>query len=119
MSCRQLARMIALLTLLFLACLVGLLFLWRFGLSYLTRPLATVVLAGYRADFQSEKPKAGWRFLWNAYGEIGNARAYGDLVWNGQLFALDTDPKLPRAAPARFLRLSKGGGHPGLGSQQQ
>ncbi|HEY0552189.1 MAG TPA: sigma-70 family RNA polymerase sigma factor [Verrucomicrobiae bacterium] len=72
------------------------------------------IVAAYRADFQPERPKPGWRYCWNAGGPIGDTNTYSDLNWNGtryQASDLYPDPGL-----AGYLRLEKNGGHPGRSS---
>jgi hypothetical protein len=77
-----------------------------------------VIIANYRADFQSETPKPGWQYLWNAAGELGHASHYAALVWNGSAYNLDGAPN-PRPMPAKYMGLdNKGGGHPGQGHAQ-
>jgi hypothetical protein len=71
------------------------------------------IVAAYRADFQPERPRPGWRYCWNAGGPIGYTNAYSNLNWNGaryQASDLYPDPGL-----AGYLRLEKKGGHPGRG----
>lgn len=75
------------------------------------------VIASYRADFQPEHPKAGWHYYWNANGPPGDTNGYVALVWNGTLYATVELP-LPAPSPARYLRLSSTGGHPGQGPSQ-
>src|SRR3954447_1034466 len=36
-----------------------------------TRP-ERVVVASYQADFQPDKPKAGWGYYWNEHGPVGD-----------------------------------------------
>lgn len=72
-----------------------------------------VVVAAFRADFRPDKPKEGWRYLWNAKGPIGHATNYAELRWNGTLYAADDTLPFPNPPPARYLRVTEGGGHPG------
>jgi len=75
------------------------------------------IIASYRADFLPEHPKAGWHYYWNADGPPGDTNGYVALVWNGTLYAT-TELLLPAPSPARYLRLSATGGHPGQGPSQ-
>jgi hypothetical protein len=83
------------------------------------RDKPTIVLADYRADFQGETPKAGWQYLWNASGEVGNVSNYAALVWTGSSYNFDGDPKMPRPLPAKYMRMGGTGGHPGQGREQE
>src|SRR5215213_3203555 len=38
-------------------------------------------ITSFRADFQENSPRPGWRYLWNPAGEIGKTNHYVDLVW--------------------------------------
>ncbi len=75
------------------------------------------IIASYRANFQPEHPKAGWRYYWNANGPVGDTNSYAELVWNGTVYAT-AEAELPAPPPARYLRLSGTGGHPGQGPSQ-
>lgn len=75
-------------------------------------------IASFRADFQPEQPKAGWHYYWNAAGPVGDASSYAELRWNGKLYGTDDPKQYPAPAPARYLRLTGGSGHPGQGTSQ-
>lgn len=75
-------------------------------------------IASFRTDFQPEQPKAGWRYYWNASGPVGDPSGYVELRWNGKLYAAAEPPQYPAPAPARYLRLTRGSGHPGQGPSQ-
>ena len=98
--------------LVFLQVIGIILFLWL-------REAPPVIVANYRADFQGETPKAGWQYLWNAAGPIGHASNYAALVWSGSGYNLDGDPTMPRPLPAKYMRMSAKGGHPGQGRDQE
>jgi len=83
------------------------------------KPAPMITVASFRADYQEGTPPPGWAYLWNPSGEIGKTNNYRDLIWNGQAYAFDDNPSLPRAAPARFLRIYRGAGHPGQGTNQR
>lgn len=78
---------------------------------------ASVSVANYRDDFQTSSPASGWKYLWNAGGEIGDANNYQALVSTGGDYTSDGTPT-PTAGPARYARLGAENGHPGLGSMQ-
>jgi RNA polymerase sigma factor (sigma-70 family) len=72
------------------------------------------IVAAYRADFQPERPRPGWRYFWNADGLVGDPNAHFELQWkNGRYQATDV---YPDPGPAGYLRLDKNGGHPGRGA---
>ena len=76
----------------------------------------SIVVASFQRDFQPEAPKPGWRYLWNADGELGDPNAYTPLKWDGERYtASDT---YPARTPVHFLRITEYGGHPGHGSGQ-
>jgi hypothetical protein len=75
-------------------------------------------MASLRADFQPEQPKPGWGYYWNANGPIGDPGGYAQLRWNGKLYAAAEPTQYPAPAPARYLRLTRGSGHPGQGTSQ-
>jgi hypothetical protein len=83
------------------------------------KPTPPLTVASFRADYQEGSPAPGWKYLWNPSGEVGKTNNYRDLIWNGQAYAFDENPSLPRAAPARFLRIYRGAGHPGQGQKQR
>src|SRR5437879_1137740 len=64
------------------------------------KPAPMITVASFRADYQEGTPLPGWAYLWNPSGEIGKTNNYRDLIWNGQAYAFDDNPSLPRAAPA-------------------
>jgi hypothetical protein len=76
------------------------------------------IIASYRNDFQAEKPKPGWHYYWNQRSPVGDTNGYAELFWNETLYVADSSGALPGPAPARFLRLSPSGGHPGQGFAQ-
>jgi hypothetical protein len=81
-------------------------------------PLSTAVVASFRAQFRPGIPRAGWHYVWNADAEIGKTNGYRELVWNGGSYGSDDDPQFPRAAPAGWVNVSRVGGHPGFGRNQ-
>lgn len=76
------------------------------------------VIASYQADYQPNEPTAPWRYLWNAVGPIGETTNYSSLRWDGRRYAAHITPEWPRPAPARYMRLTEAGGHPGQGMGQ-
>ena len=48
------------------------------GLDNLPAPVA---VADYRDDFQGPSPAAGWQYLWNDSGEIGDAANYSAMQY--------------------------------------
>jgi hypothetical protein len=80
-------------------------------------PREGTIIASFRNDFQPSQPKPGWRYCWNRDAPLDDTNYYVDLVWNGQLYATTNTP-LPALPPGRYLRLSRGTGHPGQGPSQ-
>ena len=89
------------------------------------------VVAGYHRDFDLARPAAGWSYLWNApvdfdghrarrmdTGPISDPSCFRQLLTTPQGYTADGDNDNTNASPARYLRLSDLGGHPGRGSQQ-
>ena len=56
---------------------------------------AIIEVADFRYDFQSPTPAAGWSYLWNENGAIGDAANYDDLGWNGNRYDSDGDSQFP------------------------
>lgn len=76
------------------------------------------VLADYKRDFKPETPAPGWRYLWNADGEMGAASRYKDLVWNAERGYAGHSQQYPMNGPPGWTRLTGDGGHPGQGVDQ-
>ncbi len=89
---------------------------WR-SASTASQAIESGIVASFRADYQPERPKAGWRYLWNANGPLGDTNNYVGLQWDGQRYVAD-DLRYPAPPPASYLRLSANGGHPGQGLSQ-
>jgi serine/threonine protein kinase len=83
-----------------------------------TVELGWTEIGSFKEKFQGPKPAPGWQYLWNAKGPVGNPANYVPLVWTGQGYNADGNPKLPRGEPAAYVHLGKGGGHPGRGTKQ-
>jgi len=80
-----------------------------------------VVAGSFRRDFQRPTPKAGWRYLWNANGDLGAAANYADLQWSETpepMYVPNAQGPRPNPPPASFLRVTAQGGHPGHGPWQ-
>lgn len=74
--------------------------------------------ANYQQAVSAGVTPAGWSFLWNANGVIGNVASYSDLIWNGANYNSDGLPGRPAADELRWGYLNAFGGHPGWGSAQ-
>ena len=70
-------------------------------------------VAGYGDDFGST-PAAGWRYLWNANGALGDAANYVELAWNGSRY-ISASGTFPDPGPLRYGYLAGFGGHAGGG----
>jgi len=97
-----------------------------FTLSVQTGPESYVPIADYQDEFNTSAPAAGWRYLWNANGALGNPSNYVPLAPSGgqytapsgtltlgsspsDLVAYPPVPPITAAFPTTFVR-------PGLGS---
>jgi hypothetical protein len=98
-----------------------------FLLSRKTVPAAKgQIIASFRADFQPEQPKKGWRYLWNESGPLGDASKYAELqharierpAGKEDYYVMDASSPFPGRSPAPYLRVSAAGGHPGHGPFQ-
>ena len=87
-----------------------------FGISFGHGP--PKVIASFVGDYQEEKPKPNWLYLWNATGPIGTATNYAALQWNDVIYRPYKTEEYPQPRPAHFLRLGRGTGHPGQGPAQ-
>ena len=74
-----------------------------------------LVLGGFKQSFRPESPAPGWRYLWNAAGEIGHAANYRPLIWN-KSGAYTPSVRFPAGSPAKGLMLDILSGYPGQGS---
>ncbi len=82
-------------------------------------------VANYQTDFQGPTPKAGWSYLWNQGGPVGNPANYTPLVycalndcgdWGPGIHQYDLDGGAgQRADPAAYVDLAAQFGHPGRG----
>jgi len=81
--------------------------------------LDPLLIADYRDDYQGGGPTAGWQYLWNTGGSIGDPVNYDALNWNGAYYDFDgIDNGLPDAYPLGWGNINGNGGHPGRGSAQ-
>jgi len=80
------------------------------------------VVAGYRSDFKTYSPAAGWSYLWNALGPITSAANYEPLNWSPVVnkYSVNGFPVSPDNSSTLFPYggLNSSGGHPGRGSTQ-
>jgi hypothetical protein len=77
-----------------------------------------MTIADYRDDYQSTTPAAGWQYLWNSDGIVGDPANYESLVSTGGDYTSDGS-LTPTANPAaRFARLGSTNGHAGTGANQ-
>lgn len=89
---------------------------------------AQTVVASYGSDFNTTgSPTSGWNYLWNApdgwgigvtgdqaSGFIGAPGSYHALILASPSYTADGDLVGGNNPPSGFLRLSSGGGHPGM-----
>ena len=74
------------------------------------------VVADYTNDFQTPAPKAGWTYMTNNLGAIGNSANYTNLLPAGSSYDNDGVAGLPGPDPGAFVFLSANDGHPGRGA---
>lgn len=84
---------------------------------------AQLVISSFHDTFQLTTPPAGWEYLWNSGGAIGNPANYTALLPNSSgVYTSDGANALPTAAPAANVNFGlvdgMPGGHPGLGASQ-
>lgn len=94
----------------------GVVVFWLWGNS--PPKAAGIVVGSFRGDFQRSTPKAGWRYLWNALGDLGTPANYSELQWRDTpepMYAPDAQGPYPNPPPASYLRVTAEGGHPGHG----
>src|SRR5690349_19658458 len=81
------------------------------------------LISSFHNTFQLNTPPAGWEYLWNSGGAIGNPANYSALLANSSgIYTAGGVDSLPGPAPAANLNLNANagvpGGHPGLGATQ-
>jgi hypothetical protein len=76
-------------------------------------------VADYAAEFRQGTPGAGWKYMWNPTGKLGNAAAFAPLIWSSSVGAYNATGG-PMQAPSGgrlhaddYLALGSYGGHPG------
>ena len=74
------------------------------------------IWAGYRRDFASPAPAAGWSYLWNKNGPIGDSDNYAALLWDNGSYQTVQNGSYPDSPPGRYIALHGTGGHPGQGT---
>lgn len=87
---------------------------WDFTVARVTQ-----ASGGYVEDFQANRPKIQWQYLWNNTGPISEALNYTSLLWNGSLYDGDGDAEYPDPdINLMYGHLQLGGGHPGPSESQ-
>ena len=75
---------------------------------------SNVIVADYGDDFAGPSPAAGWSYLWNENGPIGNAANYTPMLWANGAYDSDGVPGVPdNSSNLRWGHLNAGGGHTG------
>ncbi|MBA4106033.1 MAG: hypothetical protein C0485_09765 [Pirellula sp.] len=77
-----------------------------------------VAVAGFRNDFQTGGPAAGWKYQWSATGKAGDASKYANLKWSATVGAYNTTGGATtvwngKAHSDDYLMLGLDSGHPG------
>lgn len=79
-------------------------------------------VAGYRADFRTWSPNAGWSYQWNALGPVTSAANYRALNFSPVInrYSINGFPVSPDNSSTLFPYggLTSSGGHPGRGTAQ-
>ena len=70
-------------------------------------------VADFQADLQANTPKAGWTYLWNDQGPIGNEANYTALTWNSTYGVYDHNGTV---FPGVGNYFTPGNVHPGNGT---
>jgi hypothetical protein len=90
------------------------------GLLLTCAAAEALVVADYQDDFQGPQPAAGWAYLWNANGPVGDPAHYVPLSYdaaNGR-YETEANGAYPDAAPGSYTAAGPDLLHPGQGSQQ-
>ncbi len=74
------------------------------------------IVAGYRRDFSNPTPAAGWGYLWNANGPVGDSGNYSALLYDAGSYQSVQNGAYPDSVPGRYVALHGTGGHPGQGT---
>jgi len=69
---------------------------------------AQTTVADFQDDFETGAPAAGWRYLWNANGALGNPANYVPLVADNGRYETVANGAYPDAAPGSFLTAGSG-----------
>src|SRR5215204_2668639 len=64
---------------------------------------APVNVADYQDDFRTGTPGAGWSYLWNANGPLGNRANYAPLVADNGRYESVANGVYPDPAPGNFV----------------
>lgn len=74
------------------------------------------VAADYTDDFAFAGPAAGWEYVWNENGPVGDDANYSPLLPSGTQYDQNGIAGLPDAEPGAFVSLNAQSGHPGRGA---
>lgn len=80
--------------------------------------LTTEIIADYVDDFNGTTATAGWSYLWNANGAIGDAANYIPLLPTGTTWDSDGSTGVPDATDLAWGNFSPVGGHVGRSQGQ-
>jgi hypothetical protein len=77
-----------------------------------------VAVAGFRNDFKTGGPAAGWKYQWSASGKLGDASKYANLTWSPTAGAYNTTGGATTVWNGKshnddYLTLGLDYGHPG------
>ncbi|MDJ0926949.1 MAG: PQQ-dependent sugar dehydrogenase [Gammaproteobacteria bacterium] len=83
------------------ALLAAMVLLWSSGIAWSQQPGEVVV-----ASMRDWSPDAGWEFLWNQNGPLGDDSAYVPMQWDGAEYASGTPSGLPFAFEFAWASIS-------------
>jgi hypothetical protein len=97
--------------------------LFLFSMIGVSNRATAALITSFQDAFQLSMPAAGWSYLWNSGGEIGNPANYTALLPNSNgVYTSGGVDTFPAPNPAGVVNFDfvggSPGGHPGLGSAQ-
>jgi hypothetical protein len=77
-----------------------------------------MAVAGFRTDYRTGGPAAGWKYQWSANGKLGDASKYANLTWSPTAGTYNTTGGATTVWNGKthnddYLNLNLDGGHPG------
>jgi RHS repeat-associated protein len=92
------------------------------NLTIIDNDTASSIITSFQGAMKADQPTAGWSYLWNSRGAIGNPSNYTPLLSTSNVTpSYDSNgiPGVPDPAPAGYVWMwGRGFGHPGYGSRR-